>query len=105
MLAEDEVSTDTAIAAVTAAGGAMASHTDDVGRIQVTSTRADFASRATAAGVLLGVAEQKAIGRKPKSDRVEQEHLLRTRWLVPRRLRHRHVPHRRQRGTRPGVRP
>ncbi|MEU1686027.1 S8 family serine peptidase [Micromonospora sp. NPDC005707] len=76
VLAEDGVSTDTAIAAITAAGGTVVSRTDDVGLFQVTSARADFASRATAAGALVGAAEQKAIGRKPKLDRVEQEHLL-----------------------------
>jgi subtilisin family serine protease len=76
VLAEDGVSVDTAIAAITAAGGSVVSRTDDVGLFQVTSARADFATRATAAGALVGAAEQKAIGRKPRLDRVEQEHLL-----------------------------
>lgn len=43
---------------------------------QVRSDRADFASRAAAAEALVGAAQQKAIGRAPKVDRVEQEHLL-----------------------------
>ncbi|MFI7213623.1 S8 family serine peptidase [Micromonospora maritima] len=76
VLAESGVSSDAAVAAITAAGGKVVSRTDDVGLFQVTSDRADFASRATAAGALLGAAEEKAIGRKPKLDRVEQEHLL-----------------------------
>ncbi|MGN9893130.1 S8 family serine peptidase [Micromonospora sp. L31] len=76
VVAEDGVSADAAIAAIRSAGGTVVSRTDDVGLFQVTSDRADFASRATAAGELIGAAEQKAIGRKPKLDRVEQEHLL-----------------------------
>ncbi|MGB2571167.1 S8 family serine peptidase [Micromonospora citrea] len=76
VVAEDGVSADAAIAAIRAAGGTVVSRTDDVGLFRVTSDRADFASRATAAGELIGTAEQKAIGRKPKLDRVEQEHLL-----------------------------
>ncbi|MFJ6196010.1 S8 family serine peptidase [Micromonospora sp. NPDC092111] len=76
VVAEDGVSADAAIAAIRAAGGTVVSRTDDVGLFQVTSDRADFASRATAANALVGAAEQRAIGRKPKLDRVEQEHLL-----------------------------
>ena len=76
VLARSGVSTEAAIAAITAAGGAVVSRTEDVGLFEVTSDRADFVSRATAAGALVGAAEQKAIGRKPKLDRVEQEHLL-----------------------------
>ncbi|WP_167402546.1 S8 family serine peptidase [Micromonospora viridifaciens] len=76
VLAETGASTDAAIAAITAAGGKVVSRTEDVGLFQVTSDRADFASRANAAAALVGAAEQKAIGRKPKLDRVEQEHLL-----------------------------
>ncbi|WP_091654183.1 S8 family serine peptidase [Micromonospora pallida] len=76
VVAEEGVSADAAVAAIRAAGGTVVSRTDAVGIFQVTSDRADFASRATAAGALLGVAQQKAIGRKPKLDRVEQEHLL-----------------------------
>ncbi|MFF5174017.1 S8 family serine peptidase [Micromonospora sp. NPDC000089] len=76
VVAEDGVSAETAIAAIRAAGGTVVSRTDDVGMFQVRSGRADFAARATAAGALLGATEQKAIGRKPKLDRVEQEHLL-----------------------------
>lgn len=76
VLAESGVSSDAAVAAITAAGGKVVARTDDVGLFQVRSDRADFASRATAAGALVGAAEEKAIGRKPKLDRVEQEHLL-----------------------------
>ncbi|MER7588087.1 S8 family serine peptidase [Micromonospora sp. NPDC127501] len=76
VVAEDGVATDTAVAAIRAAGGTVVSRSDEVGMFQVSSDRADFAARATAAPTLIGAAEQKAIGRKPKLDRVEQEHLL-----------------------------
>ncbi|WFE62627.1 S8 family serine peptidase [Micromonospora sp. WMMD714] len=76
VVAEDGVSADAAIAAIRAAGGTVVSRTDDVGLYQVTSDRADFAGRVTAASALVGAAEQRAIGRKPKLDRVEQENLL-----------------------------
>ncbi|QGN46536.1 S8 family serine peptidase [Micromonospora sp. WMMD558] len=76
VVSENGVTADAAIAAIRAAGGTVVSRTDDVGMFQVTSDRADFAARATAASALIGAAEQKAIGRKPKVDRVEQEHLL-----------------------------
>ncbi|WP_167604451.1 S8 family serine peptidase [Micromonospora auratinigra] len=75
VLAEDGVSAEAAIAAITAAGGSVVSRTEEVGLFQVTSDRADFASRANASGALLGAAEQRAIGRQPKLDPVEQEHL------------------------------
>lgn len=75
VVAEDGVAADTAVAAIRAAGGTVVSRSDEVGMFQVTSDRADFAARANAAPTLLGAAEQKAIGRKPKLDRVEQEHL------------------------------
>ena len=76
VVAEDGVSADAAIAAIRAAGGTVVSRTDDVGLYQVTSDRADFAGRVTAASALVGAAEQRAIGRKPKLDRVAQENLL-----------------------------
>ncbi len=76
VVAEDGVTADAAIAAIKAAGGTVVSRTDDVGLFQVTSERADFQARAASASALVGAAEQKAIGRKPKLDRVEQEHLL-----------------------------
>ncbi|WCN81184.1 S8 family serine peptidase [Micromonospora sp. LH3U1] len=76
VVAEDGVAADTAVAAIRAAGGTVVSRSDEVGMFQVTSDRADFAARATAAPTLIGAAEQKAIGRKPKLDRVEQEHLM-----------------------------
>jgi subtilisin family serine protease len=76
VLAENGVSADAAIAAITAAGGTVVSRTDDVGMFQVTSDRADFVSRATASAALVGAAQEKSIGRRPKLDRVEQEHLL-----------------------------
>ncbi|MFG1652800.1 S8 family serine peptidase [Micromonospora sp. NPDC049275] len=75
VVAEDGVAADTAVAAIRAAGGTVVSRSDEVGMFQVTSDRADFAARATAAPTLIGAAEQKVIGRKPKLDRVEQEHL------------------------------
>ncbi|WP_433536004.1 S8 family serine peptidase [Micromonospora sp. CA-249363] len=75
VVAEDGVAVDTAVAAIRAAGGTVVSSSDEVGMFQVTSDRADFAARAAAAPTLVGAAEQKAIGRKPKLDRVEQEHL------------------------------
>ncbi|RLP92804.1 S8 family serine peptidase [Micromonospora sp. CV4] len=73
VVAEDGVAADTAVAAIRAAGGTVVSRSDEVGMFQVTSDRADFAARATAAPTLIGAAQQKAIGRKPKLDRVEQE--------------------------------
>ncbi|MFC4019826.1 S8 family serine peptidase [Micromonospora sp. GCM10011542] len=76
VVAEDGVAADTAVAAIRAAGGTVVSRSDEVGMFQVTSDRADFAARATAAPALIGAAEQKAIGRKPKLDRVEQENQL-----------------------------
>ncbi|SCE89715.1 Serine protease, subtilisin family [Micromonospora coriariae] len=76
VVAEDGVAADTAVAAIRAAGGTVVSRSDEVGMFQVTSDRADFAARATAAPTLIGAAEQKAIGRKPKLDRVEQENRL-----------------------------
>ncbi|WP_229400972.1 S8 family serine peptidase [Micromonospora okii] len=76
VVAESGVSADAAVAAITAAGGTVVSRTDEVGLFRVTSDRADFASRATANAALLGAAPKRAIGRKPKLDRVEQEHLL-----------------------------
>ncbi|MEV4119331.1 S8 family serine peptidase [Micromonospora sp. NPDC049645] len=75
VVAEDGVAADTAVAAIKAAGGTVVSRSDEVGMFQVSSDRADFAARATAAPTLIGAAEQKAIGRKPKLDRVEQENL------------------------------
>ncbi len=75
VVAEDGVAAATAVAAIRAAGGTVVSSSDEVGMFQVTSDRADFAARAAAAPTLVGAAEQKAIGRKPKLDRVEQEHL------------------------------
>ncbi|WBB78916.1 S8 family serine peptidase [Micromonospora sp. WMMD882] len=76
VVAEEGVTADAAIAAIRAAGGSVVSRTDEVGIFQVSSDRADFAAKANATGALLGVSERKAIGRKPKLDRVEQEHLL-----------------------------
>ncbi|MDG4806562.1 S8 family serine peptidase [Micromonospora sp. WMMD1120] len=75
VVAEDGVAAETAVAAIRAAGGTVVSRADEVGMYQVSSDRADFAAKATAAPTLIGAAEQKAIGRKPKLDRVEQEHL------------------------------
>ncbi|MEV2238963.1 S8 family serine peptidase [Micromonospora sp. NPDC049891] len=76
VVAEDGVSADAAIAAIRAAGGTVVSRSDEVGVYQVTTDRADFATKATSAAALIGAAEEKAIGRKPRLDRVEQEHLL-----------------------------
>ncbi|MBO4206976.1 S8 family peptidase [Micromonospora echinofusca] len=76
VVAESGVSADAAVAAIAAAGGEVVSRTEAVGLYQVRTNRADFAQRATASNALIGAAEQKAIGRKPKLDRVEREHLL-----------------------------
>ncbi|WP_346116706.1 S8 family serine peptidase [Micromonospora coerulea] len=76
VVAEKGVSIDAAIAAIEAAGGTVVSRTDSLGMFQVRSDRSDFASRAAAADALVGAAQQKAIGRAPKIDRVEQENLL-----------------------------
>ncbi|MFG2055439.1 S8 family serine peptidase [Micromonospora sp. NPDC048930] len=76
VVAEKGISADAAVAAIEAAGGTVVSRTDSLGIFQVRSDRSDFASRAAAAQALVGAAQQKAIGRAPKIDRVEQEHLL-----------------------------
>ncbi|MFC0008011.1 S8 family serine peptidase [Micromonospora siamensis] len=76
VVSQDGVSADATIAAIRAAGGTVVSRTDEIGVFQVRSDRVDFAARATAADAVLGATEQKAIGRKPKLDRVEQEHLM-----------------------------
>ncbi|GAB3856436.1 hypothetical protein GCM10029963_52810 [Micromonospora andamanensis] len=76
VVAEDGVSADAAIAAIRSAGGTVVSRSDEVGVYQVTTDRADFATKATSAAALIGAAEEKAIGRKPRLDRVEQENLL-----------------------------
>ena len=78
VVAEDGISAAAATAAIEAAGGSVVSGTEAVGMYQVVSDRADFVTRATAAGALIGASEKKAIGYAPKQqfDRVEQEHRL-----------------------------
>ncbi|MFY1674998.1 S8 family serine peptidase [Plantactinospora sp. WMMB334] len=76
VVAEDGASAAAAVDAIVAAGGSVVSRIDDVGVFRVVSDQPDFATKATAAGALIGAAEQKAIGRKPVLDRVEQENLL-----------------------------
>ncbi|WP_341717900.1 S8 family serine peptidase [Micromonospora sp. FIMYZ51] len=76
VVAEDGYAAESAIAAIRSAGGTVVSRTDEVGVFQVTSDRADFQARVATAAALIGAAEEKAIGRKPKLDRIEQEHLL-----------------------------
>jgi subtilisin family serine protease len=79
VVAEDGVAADTAVAAITAAGGTVVARNDSVGVFQVRSTRTDFASRAAADGALVGAAQRRAIGyapNAPKVDAVEQENRL-----------------------------
>ena len=78
VVAEDGVSADAAVAAITQAGGTVIARNDAVGMYQVTSQQADFGTRATAATALIGASERKAIGYAPKADRiskVERENL------------------------------
>lgn len=76
VVAEDGVSAEAALAEIQAAGGAVVNRIDDVGVFQVTSDQVDFSDRIAEADNLIGAVEQKAIGRKPKLDPVEQEALL-----------------------------
>ncbi|HEX8344732.1 MAG TPA: S8 family serine peptidase [Actinoplanes sp.] len=81
VVAEDGVSADAAVAAITKAGGTVVARNDSVGMFQVTSPRADFKARATAADALIGASERKAIGYAPKADKiskVERENLAAT---------------------------
>ncbi|MCZ7419377.1 MULTISPECIES: S8 family serine peptidase [unclassified Micromonospora] len=73
VVAEDGVSTDAALAAIRAAGGTVVDRADEVGIYRVVSDRTDFPRQVLAAGTLVGATEQRAIGRKPKADPVEQE--------------------------------
>jgi len=76
VVAEDGVSVEAAIAAITAAGGTVVARTDAVGMFQVVSDRADFTSRIAAAEALAGAVRDRAIGRAPqqrKNDLVERE--------------------------------
>src|SRR4051794_33620524 len=59
VVAEDGVSAEAAGQAITAAGGTVVGRSDAVGMFQVTSQRADFAARATAATALIGASERK----------------------------------------------
>ena len=76
VIAEDEVGTAAAAAAITRAGGAIVSRNDDVGMFSVQATSA-FAQAAIAAPELIGAATDRAIGQVPdaavKRDAVEQE--------------------------------
>jgi lantibiotic leader peptide-processing serine protease len=77
VVAEDGVSADAAKAAITAAGGTIVSSNDSVGTFTATSSAGDFAAKATASAALIGASSaDKAIGRAPKVDLVEQENLL-----------------------------
>jgi subtilisin family serine protease len=71
VVAEDGVSADAAIAAIAAAGGTVTARNDAVGMFTVTSQRADFGARATAADALIGASERKAIGFAPKADKID----------------------------------
>jgi subtilisin family serine protease len=76
IVAEDGVSADAAVAAITAAGGTVTSRNDAIGVFQATSQLADFGARATADAALIGASARKAIGRAPKLDRVTRENLV-----------------------------
>ncbi len=78
VVAEDGVAASTAVAAITAAGGTVVSRNDSVGLFQVTSAKADFATKATDAAALIGVSARKPVGYAPKADKitkVERENL------------------------------
>jgi subtilisin family serine protease len=76
VVAEDGVSAEAAVQAITAAGGTVVSRNDAVGMFRVTSQRADFGAQATAATALIGASARKAIGYAPKADKlVERENL------------------------------
>jgi subtilisin family serine protease len=76
VVAEDGVSAEAAVKAITAAGGTVVGRNDAVGMFQVTSQSADFGARATAADALIGASERKAIGYAPKADKqIERENL------------------------------
>lgn len=76
VVAEDGVSAEAAVQAITDAGGTVVGRNDAVGMFQVTSQRADFATKATAATALIGASERKAIGYAPKADKlIERENL------------------------------
>ncbi len=76
VVAEDGVSAEAAVKAITAAGGTVVSHNDAAGMFQVTSQRADFATRAAAATALIGASQRRSIGYAPKADKlVERENV------------------------------
>jgi subtilisin family serine protease len=77
VVAEDGVSADAAVRAITAAGGTVIARNEAVGMYQVTSRSVDFGARATAAPAIIGVSERKAIGYAPKAEikKVERENV------------------------------
>ncbi|WP_033342392.1 S8 family serine peptidase [Catenuloplanes japonicus] len=77
VVAEDGVSVAAAKAAITAAGGTVVESNESVGTFTVSATAADFAAKAAASSALIGAANnERAFGRAPKLDLVEQEALL-----------------------------
>ncbi|GAB7049645.1 S8 family serine peptidase [Catenuloplanes indicus JCM 9534] len=77
VVAEDGVSTAAATAAIAAAGGTVVESNDSVGTFTVTAGAADFAAKAAASTALIGASSSdRAIGKAPKLDLVEQEALL-----------------------------
>ncbi|MDP9798185.1 subtilisin family serine protease [Catenuloplanes nepalensis] len=77
VVAEDGISVAAAKAAITAAGGTVIASNDGVGTFTVSTGAADFAAKAAASPALIGASNNdRAIGRAPKRDLVEQESLL-----------------------------
>jgi subtilisin family serine protease len=78
VVAEDGVAASAAVAAIEAAGGTVVARNDAVGTYEVVSDKADFATRANAAGALVGATGQRPIGYAPNADKldaVERENL------------------------------
>jgi subtilisin family serine protease len=71
VVADDGVTVSTAVAAIAAAGGTVLSRNDAVGMFEVTSARADFATRVAGSGTLIGASPHRAIGYAPKDIALE----------------------------------
>jgi subtilisin family serine protease len=72
VVADDGVSTSAAVAAITAAGGAVVSENDAVGMFQVTSAQADFATRVAGSSALIGASVRKPVGYAPQAPSIER---------------------------------
>ena len=72
VVADDGVTASAAVAAIASAGGTVVGGNDAVGTFQVTSDRADFASRVAGSSVLVGASARRAVGYAPKAPAVEE---------------------------------